>query len=313
MNVIAKAVQVASMKMMSQTADADWECYRAFHAVLREGSLSAAARALRTAQPTVRRRIAELEGRIGTALFTRSPSSLEPTALARELVAPADALVAAVEHFDRTASAEADAPAGGGQITAGDVVGVEVLPPVLAGLQREHPGLVIELSLTNRNEDLLHREADIAVRMVRPAQDALVARRVGSVRLGFHAHRRIVETLGAPVSLEDLHRFPVLGYQHETATIRALQERGFDFERQAFAFRTDHDLGYLAAVRAGVGVGLCHVALGRRDPDLVHLLPEAFAYDLETWIVMHEDQRSVRKIRIAFERLAEALSAYAAT
>lgn len=302
------------MKCMSQlpVASADWERYRAFHAVLREGSLSAAARALGAAQPTIRRRIEELECQIGTSLFTRSPSGLEPTALARELAAPADAMASAVEHFTRTASAEAGAPSGVVRITASEVIGVEVLPPVLAALQSDHPGLIIELGLTNRNEDMLRREADIAVRMVRPTQDALVAKRVGAVRLGLHAHRRIVEAHGRPASLADLRRLPIIGFEHETPMIRALRTRGFDFRRQDFTFRTDSDLGYLAAIRAGIGVGMCQVALGRRDPDLLHLLPDVFAFELETWLVMHEDQRLVRRVRLAFDHLAQALSAYAA-
>lgn len=302
------------MECMSQPHDApaDWERYRAFHSVLREGSLSAAARALGAAQPTIRRRIEELERQIGTSLFTRSPSGLEPTALARELAGPADAMAAAVEHFTRRASAEAGAPSGDVRITASEVIGVEVLPPVLAELQRDHPGLVIDLGLTSRNEDLLRREADIAVRMVRPTHDAVVAKRAGAVRLGLHAHRRIVEAHGRPESLADLRRLPIIGFEHETPMIRALQTRGFDFRRQDFAFRTDSDLGYLAAIRAGIGVGICQVALGRRDPDLLHILPDVFAFDLETWIVMHEDQRSVRRVRLAFDHLVQALSAYAA-
>ena len=303
------------MKCMNQhgAMPAEWERYRAFHAVLQEGSLSAAARALNVAQPTIRRRIEELEREVGTVLFTRSPSGLEPTILAQELAGPAAAMAAAVEHFIRTASAEAGAPSGIVRITAGEVIGVEVLPPVLARLRSEYPGLVVELGLTNRNEDMLRREADIAVRMVRPTQDALVAKRVGTVRLGFHAHRRVIEAHGCPETLDDLRRFPLLGFEHETASVRALQAQGFTFERQDFVFRTDHDLGYLAAVRAGLGIGVCHVELGRRDPDLLHILPDVFAFDLETWIVMHEDQRTVRRVRLAFDHLAQALSAYAST
>lgn len=300
------------MECMSQPAVRDdWECYRAFHAVLREGSLSAAARALGTAQPTVRRRIEELERQLGTPMFTRSPSGLQPTALARELAAPADAMAAAVDHFTRMASAEAGAPSGVVRITAGDVIAVEVLPPLLAELQRDHLGLVVELGVTNRNEDMLRREADIAVRMVRPTQAALVAKRAGVVRLGLHVHRRLIKEHGCPRSLADLRRLPIIGFEHETAAIRALQARGFGFGPQDFAFRTDSDLAHLAAIRAGIGVGVCHVALGRRDPGLLHILPDEFGFDLETWIVMHEDQRTVLRVRLAFDHLVQALSAYA--
>jgi DNA-binding transcriptional LysR family regulator len=293
-------------------SDIDWERHRAFLAVLREGSLSGAARVLGAAQPTVRRRIAELERQFGAVLFTRSPGGLEPTGLARELAESAQAMASAAEAFTRAASAEAAAFTGVVRIAASEVIGVEVLPAILAQLQARHPGLVIELGLSNRNEDLLRREADLAVRMVRPEQDALVARRIGDVRLGLHAHRRVIERHGLPASLADLAAMPLIGFETDTASVRALQKRGLNLRREDFVYRTDSDLGQLAAIRAGVGVGVCQVGVGRRDPELIHLLPEAFVFDLETWVVMHEDLRPMRRVRLVFDHLVETLSRYAA-
>jgi DNA-binding transcriptional LysR family regulator len=148
--------------------------------------------------------------------------------------------------------------------------------------------------------------------MVRPSQGALVARRVGAVRLGLHAHRGYLERRGHPRDLADLRRFALIGFETDNATVRAMERRGLSMRRDDFAFRTDSDLGQWAAIRAGAGVGACQVPLALREPDLVRLLPEAFAHDLEIWIVMHEDLRSTKRVRIAFDHLAEALSAYAA-
>jgi DNA-binding transcriptional LysR family regulator len=297
--------------MNSPPPSLDWERQRAFLAVLRDGSLSGAARTLGLAQPTVRRRIAELEREIGTALFTRSPTGLNPTAVARELASHAESMALAAAAFLRAASGEAESATGVVRITASEVIGVEVLPPYLAELMAEHPGLVIELAVDNRSADLLRREADIAVRMVRPSQDALVAKRVGDVRLGFHAHRRLLDIHGLPTSIDDLRRFPLIGFEHETAAIRAIRARGLAIERDMFSFRADSDLAQLAAIRAGLGVGVCQLGLGRRDPALVHLLPEALAYDLDTWVVMHEDLRAVRRVRLVFDRLVARLGVYA--
>jgi DNA-binding transcriptional LysR family regulator len=299
--------------MSNDLPEIDWERHRAFLAVLREGSLSGAARALGTAQPTVRRRVADLERQLGAVLFTRSPTGLEPTALARELADPARAMATAADAFMRAASAESGSTAGLVRVTASEVIGVEVLPPVLAALQAAHPGLAIALSLSNRNEDLLRREADIAVRMVRPTQGALVARRIGDVRLGLHAHRSVIERFGAPTSVADLGRFPLIGTETDTVSLRALQAHGLHLPRMDFEFRADSDLGQLAAIRAGVGVGICQVGLGRRDPDLVRLLAEAFSFDLPTWIVTHEDLRPVLRVKLVFDHLADALSRYAAS
>ncbi|MBU4434543.1 MAG: LysR family transcriptional regulator, partial [Alphaproteobacteria bacterium] len=275
----------------------DWERQRAFLAVLREGSLSGAARMLGAAQPTVRRRVEDLERQMGVALFTRSPAGLTPTALARELSAHVEAMAAAAASFARAASGAAGSTAGAVRISASEVVGVEVLPPMLAALQTAYPGLVIELSLSNRSEDLLRREADIAVRMTRPLQDALVARRVGAIPLGFHAHRRLLDALGRPASLEAAKALPLIGYESETMGVRAVKALGLDLRREDFAFRTDSDLAQLAAIRAGVGVGICQLGLAARDPMLERVLPD-FTFDLETFVVTHEDLRDVRRVRL---------------
>lgn len=289
----------------------DWERQRAFLAVLREGSLSGAARVLGTAQPTVRRRIEDLERQLGVALFTRSPAGLTPTALARELAAPAEAMAAAAAAFARTASAEAGSMAGTVRITASEVIGMEVLPPLLARVREAHPGLVLELALTNRNEDLLARQADIAVRMVRPVQEALVARRVGLIALGLHGHKRLLDAWGRPATLAEAKRLPMVGYETESAGVRAFKAlHGLDLNRDDFAFRADSDLAQLAAIRAGLGVGICQVGLAARDPLLERVVP-GLTFPLETFVVTHEDLREVRRVRLVFDALVEGLTAYA--
>ena len=299
------------MNPTDQRQGEDWERQRAFLAVLREGSLSGAARALDIAQPTVRRRIEDLERAHGVVLFTRSPAGLLPTEIALELAAHVEAMSRAAQSFTRAASAEAGSTAGTVRITASEVVGVEVLPPILAQLRAHHPGLVIELGLSNRSENLLDREADIAVRMVRPLQDALVAKRIGDIRVGLHAHRKYLDAHGWPESLEAVKRLGLIGFETETAGIRTLRARGLAFEPEDFIFRTDSDLGQLAAIRAGIGIGVCHVALGKRDPELVHLLSQAFAMQFETWVVVHEDLQHVRRVRLVYDALIEGLTDYA--
>ncbi|MDE1568456.1 LysR family transcriptional regulator [Aquabacter sp. P-9] len=289
----------------------DWERQRAFLAVLREGSLSGAARVLGAAQPTVRRRIEDLERQLGVALFTRSPAGLTPTALARELAAPAEAMAAAAAAFARTASAEAGAMAGTVRITASEVIGMEVLPPLLTRVREAHPGLVFELALTNRNEDLLARQADIAVRMVRPVQEALVARRVGVIALGLHGHTRLLDAWGRPATLAEAKRLPMVGYETENAAVRAFKAmHGLELTPDTFAFRSDSDLAQLAAIRAGLGIGICQVGLAARAPQLERVVPD-LTFPLETFVVTHEDLRDVRRVRLVFDALVEGLTAYA--
>ncbi len=268
-----------------------WDHYRSLLAVLDEGSLSGAARKLGLTQPTVGRHVEALESELGAPLFTRSASGLAPTETALALRPHAEAMSAAAEALVRTASGEADAVRGVIRVAAADIVGVEVLPPILTAFHEEHPEVAIELALSSRQEDLLRRESDIAVRMARPTQGALVARRVGSVPLRLYAHRRYIERHGVPKSLADAAHAGV-GFDRDLQTLRSLQERQIPLTREMFSFRSDNDLAQLAALRAGFGVGGCHAPLARRDPDLVPVLEDVFRADLEVWVAMHEDLKS---------------------
>jgi DNA-binding transcriptional LysR family regulator len=290
----------------------DWERQRAFLAVLREGSLSGAARLIGTAQPTVRRRIEELEAQTGAPLFTRTPSGLLPTERARDLVEQAQAMALAAEAFARAASADAGAVAGRVRITASEVIAVEVLPPILAALGARHPRLVIELSPSNRNEDMLRREADIAVRMSPPLQEALVAQRIGAVALGLHAHPTYLAANGTPRTIAALLDHRVIGPEQDHMVLRALAARGLPLRPEDFAFRSDSHLAQLAAIRAGVGIGVCQAGIAARD-GLVRLMPDIFGFDLETWVVCHEDLRGVARVRAVFDALVVGLRGYVAS
>ncbi|QNA85689.1 LysR family transcriptional regulator [Sphingomonas sp. So64.6b] len=290
----------------------DWERHRAFLAVLQGGSLSAAARMLALAQPTVRRRIAELEHRLGVALFTRAPDGLRPTDAALSLREPAEAMAIAAAAFARAAQNREGEVAGLVRISASDVIAIEVLPPILAELRRRHPALTIMLSPSNRNEDLLRREADIAVRMVRPAQDALVARRIGAIELGLHAHTDLLGGRPLPQTLDDVRAIGLIGVETDNAVLRGLRAQGIMFTPVDFAFRTDSDVAQFAAIRAGMGIGVCQVPLAAHYPALIRVLPDAFSIDLDTWVVMHEDLRTSTPVRAAFDALVAGLDAYLA-
>ena len=289
-----------------------WDLYRSLQAVLQTGSLSAAARALGLTQPTLGRHIEQLETALGQPLFTRSPQGLRPTDLALRLAPSLEAMGQAAEAVVREASGEADKVAGVIRITAAEVIGAEVLPPILAAFHAAWPRTVIELSLSNRNADLLRRDADIAVRMAQPTQGALVARRVGAVKLGFYARRDWLAVHGAPHSLAALLALPLIGFDRVRPQLGELSLGGAEITRELFAFRTDSDHAALAALRAGFGVGACHHALARRQPDLVPVLPEALGFQFDTWIVMHEDLKVSRRMRLMFDHLVEGLGAYVA-
>lgn len=291
-----------------------WEHYRSLLGVLEQGSLSGAARTLGLTQPTLGRHIAALEVRLGQALFTRSPGGLRPTAAALALLPQAQAMASIAAALERSARSQGQAPEGGlrgvVRLTASEVVGVELLPPLLAQLRQQQPGLQIELLLSNEIQDLLNREADIAVRMSAPQQEQLLARRLGRVVLGLHAHPRYLAARGEPRTLDDLQAqgHSLIGYDRPSVFLRRIVQRWPALERERFALRSDSDLAQLALIRAGAGIGVCQLALARREPHLQRLLPQAFELGLDTWLTMHADLRANPICRLAFDLLAQGLT-----
>lgn len=295
---------------MTRKRDIGWELWRSFLAALDTGSLSAAARRLGLTQPTLGRHVAELEAAIGTALFTRAPTGLTPTAAALALLPHAEAMAAAAEALRRAASGEAEGETGTVRLAASEIVAIEVLPPLLAAFRDAHPGIAIELSVSNRQEDLLRRDADIAVRMTRPLQEALIARRIGEVRIGLYAHRSYAASHPLPRDQAELFGHALIGVDRDIDRLKGIVIAGRQVEAGDFSWRSDSDIAQLAALRAGFGIGPCQQPIARRCPDLLPVLPEEIAFALEIWLVMHEDQRASRRIRLLFDHLATGLADY---
>jgi DNA-binding transcriptional LysR family regulator len=287
-----------------------WDFYRSFLTVLKQGSLSAAARELGLTQPTIGRHIDALEQAVGTELFIRSSNGLLPTDMALDLKPYAETLSATTAAFMRTAASQRDKVEGTVRISASEVIGVEVLPPVIADLQETYPGLQIELSASDAVEDLMNREADIAVRMAEPQQDALVIRRIGDIPLGFHAHRRYLERHGTPETMADLAGHRLIGFDRQTAYIRMMRKLYPAVDELVPTFRTSNHLAHYTALRAGVGIGICQTGLARPNPDLVHILAKEFEIPLGTWVAMHESLKTAPRCRVTFDALVKGLLNY---
>jgi DNA-binding transcriptional LysR family regulator len=299
---------------MSKTPS--WDHYQTLLAVLETGSLSAAARELGLSQPTVGRHVEQLEAALGLPLFTRSPQGLNPTDFARDLKPHIQNMASAAEAALRDASGETQGVTGVIRITTAEVVGAEVLPEILTDFCEAHPAAVIELSVSNRNEDLLRREADIAVRSARPTQGSVVAKRVGTIRLGLFAHRLYLQRHGVPEKLNanllQGQGHAAIGFDRDLQVQRKLEELQLPINRDQFTFRSDSDLAQLSAIRAGMGIGAMQTGIAARDPNLVRVLDEQFRLDMDIWVAMHEDLRSSLRMRLMFDHLVEGLTAYIA-
>lgn len=298
-----KPDQNAAMK----TPEFDWNLMRSFLAVMERGSLMSAARHLGGSQPTIGRHIAQLEAQLGVTLFERTGQALTPTATAHLIAERAQAMAGGAEAVARVLAGR-DAEAGGTvRLTASQVVACHLLPPLLAQLHSEHPAIQIELVATNEVSNLLRREADIAVRMVRPAQGSLVARRVGQVHVGLYGALGYLKRRGTPRTLADLADHDLIGFDRDPTILRGFAAMGQPATRERFCLRSDDHLAAWAAVRAGIGLGWAATYMAAPDPGVRRVLPDMPIPPLPVWLAVHREVRSSPRIRLVYEFLRDAL------
>lgn len=288
----------------------DWNLVRSFLAVLDQGSLLGAARVLHASQPTVGRHIAELEHQWGAVLFERTGRGLVPTATAHTLAEAARAMEDGANVLTQTLTSEQSQTKGSVRITASVPVAVYLLPAVLARMRLTLPDIQVELVASNQVSNLLRREADIAIRMVRPDQGSLIAKKVGEVHLGAYAHKLYLARKGTPRKSGDLLRHALIGGDTDTAIQQGFAAQGHPVDRHAFALRTDDFIVQWQAVRAGLGIGFIADYVARTDADVAPVLPGGLRLPvLPMWLAVHREIRTNLRIRAVYDFLAETLPA----
>lgn len=286
----------------------DWSLVQAFLAVAETGSLSGAARRLRMSQPTIGRHIKTIEDELGADLFKRQARGMALTDLATTLLEPARAMRDAAEALSRAAAGGETEMAGTVRITASLFVSHYILPKVIADIRRDHPEIQIDLVASDQSENLLFREADIAVRMYRPKQLDMVTRHIGDVRLGVFAAKSYVERRGSPTSQDDLLNHDIVGYDRNEEIIHGFRDAGIHVDRAFFPVRADNQTVYWELVRAGCGLGFSQVRAGQRDPDMEQVeLPFEIPV-LEVWLTAHEQIRQNPRVACVWDILARKLA-----
>ena len=286
----------------------DWSLIRSFLAVLDRGTLLGAARVLRASQPTIGRHIAELESQLGVVLFERTGRGLVPTATALQLAESARGMEAGALQLERTLSGAQKQTTGTVRITASVPVAVMLMPALLANMRQKLPDIQVELVSSNQVSNLLRREADIAVRMVRPAQGSLVAKKIATVELGAYAHRGYLERRSPLRKSSDLLQHDLIGGDTDTTIEQGFAALGFTVAREAFVLRSDDYIVQLQAVRAGLGIGFMPDYMARTDPEVMRVLPTRIAIPpLPMWLAVHREIRTNRRIRAVYDFLAENL------
>jgi DNA-binding transcriptional LysR family regulator len=285
----------------------NWNLVPAFLAAHEHGSLLAAARALGSSQPTVGRHISELEAQLGTVLFERTGRGLAPTPAGLRLAEAARAMESGALALLSSVGTSRSTLEGTVRISASQPVACVLLPPLLAQMRQTLPGIQVELVASNAVSNLLRREADIALRMVRPVQASLVARRIGQVGLSACAHRDYLARRGTPAEPADLLQHDLVGNDQVMDIPRGFAALGHDVPRERLVLRTDDLMAYWSAVRAGLGIGFVADYLLRTDPAVQRVLPQLRIPPLPIWLTVHREIRSSARIRAVYDFLAQAV------
>lgn len=294
--------------MTIQLPSLDWAHIRAFLAVAETGSLSAAARTLGQSQPTMGRHIKAAEAALGATLFLREPGGLRLSEVGSMLLGPAREMAEASARFETLAAGRDMALSGTVRITASVVVSHYLLPGIIADLRQAEPDIEVELVSSDATENLIFREADIAIRMFRPTQLDIVTRKIGDSPMALYASGALLSRFGQPANLDDLRRLPFVGFDRSDMILRLARGWGLDVGKGFFGVRCDDQAAYWNLVCAGCGVGGTQTVIGDGEPRVRRLDFQPDLPALPVWLAAHEAMHKTPRVRRVWDFLADALS-----
>lgn len=286
----------------------DWNQARAFLATVEEGSLSAAARALGLTQPTLGRQVTALEDALDVVLFERVGKSLELTPSGLELLDHVRAMRDAASRVSLTASGRSQTIEGTVLITASDIFSAYVLPPVVKKIREIAPRLTIDIIAANDIRDLTRREADIAIRHVRPEQPDLIARLVHEADGYFYASIDYLNSRGRPTSVKDVANHDFISFGDTDRMISYLHDLGLPLTREHFRIQSEDGVVAWEMVRHGLGIAPMSENVGMMTTGVERVFPDLSPITFPVWLTTHRELHSSRRIRLVFDTLADYLS-----
>ncbi|MEE9454372.1 MAG: LysR family transcriptional regulator [Paracoccaceae bacterium] len=294
--------------MDRRTTKFDWNRARAFLVTAEEGSLSAAARALGMAQPTLSRQVAALEEEIGVVLFERIAQGLSLTPSGVELLDHVRAMGEAANGFALSSFGQSQAISGRVSISASEVCAAYMMPPILKKLRKLEPGIEIVLDATVRISDLRRREADIAIRSVRPIDPDLIAKKVTEVAATFYATPDYIEKIGHPKSLKEMQGAEFINYEDSDNFSKFLTSMGGDPDEISFPIIAENNMIAWELVKSGLGICVWDCKIADAEPLVVRVFRDAEPYMFPIWLVARRELKSNPRIRVVFDLLAAEFS-----
>ena len=295
-----------------QAMSFDWNQVRAFLATAEEGTFSGAARALKSTQPTIGRQISRLEGSLGVTLLERSVRGLTLTQAGRELLDHVRAMGEAATLISMVAAGQSQEVTGEVTVTATDLMAAAILPAILAPLRQSAPGIRVRIVATSDIRNLMQREADIAIRHVRPDQPDLIARHVGDFRGNLYAASSYLDRAGRPRTPREVADHAFVGSPDPDRLIAPLHNHGVPVRAERFIMSSDSNVVEWELVKAGYGISMLPEVLCDAEPGIEKVLPSLPSLQFPIWLVTHRELRTNRRIRVVFDTLARGLAEVAA-
>ena len=287
----------------------DWNRARAFLVTAEEGSLSAAARALKMAQPTLGRQVDALEAELGVILFERAGRGLTLTPAGLHLLDHVRAMGDAANRMSLAAAGQSQSIAGKVSIAASDIHAAFLLPPILAKLRVAEPAIAVEIVASAKASDLLRREADIAIRNFRPSEPDLVARKIRDVPARLYATPDYLDSIGNPAVPYDLRHADFVSIDGSGMFLKGLNAMGLTLTERNFPILTENYLVMWELVKQGLGIGILDGTVGDKEPKVRQVLPDLPPLIFPVWLVAHRELNTSRRVRFVFDLLARELSA----
>ncbi|MGG1946491.1 LysR family transcriptional regulator [Trinickia sp. NRRL B-1857] len=289
----------------------DWNELRLVLAVQRAANLTVAAARLNIDHSTAFRRLKALETRLGVRLFERlSGGVYQATEAGQRMAAAAERMEDEALALDRDLTGRDHRLSGRLRVTSSETLAYSRLTRHLAAFRQVHPGLVVDLSIDNRVLNLSRREADVALRPVRPKQGDLWGRRLASIAWGLYATPAYLGARERPsMNAKSLAEHALIGWDEGVSGIQAAQWLAQAAPEDAVVYRTNSLVNQLVAARAGIGLALLPCYLGDTEAGVVRAMPEPVP-DLEgeLWIVALADLKNTARVRAFFDVVGDGLS-----
>lgn len=295
---------------MDDLTHIDWTLVRNFLAVAETGSLSGAARRLGVSQPTLGRQMKQMESDLGVTLFLRQPRGLALTEAGQAMLPAARRMQEAMSEIAMTVAGRDTETNGTVRITASEVVAQQILPPIIAQLRIDHPGITVDLTATDQSDNLLFREADIAIRMYRPSQLEIVTRKLGDLKLAVCAADSYLARHPRPQSAENLLHHALVGYDQSDLILRGMRDLGWPATRDWFATRCDSQNTYWELIKSGCGIGFGQQWLIDQTDGVQRLDLGVDIPPLPVWLAAPQALRNIPRISTVWKALETGVSPF---